>query len=149
MRSKWPLLFVLMHIAGSSDAATAQTLDQQRCPAADPRGRLRARPGCQPLGPPGTHQVRPLPSTAGPASIYSEDGWIASATRPSNFRGQVCQRAIVMVLELVYEQDFLPCSYGFRPGRSAHQALQDLRSGHPASQTSSCIMCWTSGLRTR
>ena len=24
----------------------------------------------------------------------------------------------------MYEQDFLPCSYGFRPGRAAHQALQ-------------------------
>ena len=34
-----------------------------------------------------------------------------------------------MVLELVYEQDFLSCSYGFRPGRSAHQALEDLRTG--------------------
>ena len=34
-----------------------------------------------------------------------------------------------MVLELVYEQDFLPCSYGFRPGRSPHQALRDLRTG--------------------
>jgi RNA-directed DNA polymerase len=45
------------------------------------------------------------------------------------FEDKVCQRAIVMVLELVYEQDFLPCSYGFRPGRSAHQALQDLRTG--------------------
>ena len=43
--------------------------------------------------------------------------------------GHVCQRAIVMVLELVYEQDFLSCSYGFRPGRSAHQALEDLRTG--------------------
>jgi retron-type reverse transcriptase len=42
---------------------------------------------------------------------------------------KVCQRAIVMVLELVYEQDFLSCSYGFRPGRSAHQALEDLRTG--------------------
>ena len=31
-----------------------------------------------------------------------------------------------MVLEAVYEQDFLDCSYGFRPGRSAHQALQRL-----------------------
>ena len=40
---------------------------------------------------------------------------------------KVAQRAIVMVLEPIYEQDFLPCSYGFRPGRSAHQALQDLR----------------------
>ena len=34
-----------------------------------------------------------------------------------------------MVLEAVYEQDFLPCSYGFRPGRSAHQALEALRNG--------------------
>lgn len=31
-----------------------------------------------------------------------------------------------MVLEAVYEQDFYDCSYGFRPGRSAHQALQAL-----------------------
>jgi group II intron reverse transcriptase/maturase len=45
------------------------------------------------------------------------------------FEDKVAQRAIVMVLELVYEQDFLPCSYGFRPGRSAHQALQVLRTG--------------------
>ena len=29
-----------------------------------------------------------------------------------------------MVLEPIYEQDFLDCAYGFRPGRSAHQALQ-------------------------
>jgi RNA-directed DNA polymerase len=49
------------------------------------------------------------------------------ATVPS-FEDKVAQRAIVMVLELVYEQDFLPCSFGFRPGRSAHQALQSLRT---------------------
>jgi len=40
---------------------------------------------------------------------------------------KVLQRAVVMVLEPIYEQDFLDCSYGFRPGRSAHQALQALR----------------------
>ena len=45
------------------------------------------------------------------------------------FEDKVAQRAVVMVLEAVYEQDFLPCSYGFRPGRSAHQALQALRGG--------------------
>ena len=44
------------------------------------------------------------------------------------FEDKVAQRAIVMVLEAVYEQDFLPCSYGFRPGRSAHQALQQLHT---------------------
>jgi group II intron reverse transcriptase/maturase len=32
-----------------------------------------------------------------------------------------------MILEAIYEQDFLDCSYGFRPGRSAHQALDALR----------------------
>lgn len=36
------------------------------------------------------------------------------------FEDKVAQRAIVMVLEAIYEQDFLPCSYGFRPGRSVH-----------------------------
>jgi RNA-directed DNA polymerase len=44
------------------------------------------------------------------------------------FEDKVAQRAIAMVLEAIYEQDFLPCSYGFRPGRSAHQALHTLRS---------------------
>lgn len=33
-----------------------------------------------------------------------------------------------MLLEPIYEQDFLPCSYGFRPGRSAHQALRDVQA---------------------
>ncbi len=42
------------------------------------------------------------------------------------FEEKVAQRAIARVLEAVYEQDFLPCSYGFRPGRSAHQALNQL-----------------------
>ncbi len=36
---------------------------------------------------------------------------------------KVAQRAIVMLLEPIYESDFLSCSYGFRPGRSAHDAL--------------------------
>lgn len=43
------------------------------------------------------------------------------------FEDKVAQRAIVLLLEPLYEQDFLPCSYGFRPGRSAHQALQALQ----------------------
>jgi RNA-directed DNA polymerase len=41
---------------------------------------------------------------------------------------KVAQRAVTMVLEVIYEEDFYPCSYGFRPGRSAHQALHSLRS---------------------
>jgi RNA-directed DNA polymerase len=52
-----------------------------------------------------------------------------SQTRPigiPTFEDKVLQRAVVMVLEAVYEQDFLDCSYGFRPDRSAHGALQAL-----------------------
>lgn len=40
---------------------------------------------------------------------------------------KVLQRAVVMLLEPIYEQDFSSGSYGFRRGRSAHQALEDLR----------------------
>jgi len=50
-------------------------------------------------------------------------------TRPlgiPTFEDKILQRAVVMVLEAVYEQDFMSCSYGFRPGRSAHQALDAL-----------------------
>lgn len=47
-------------------------------------------------------------------------------TRPigiPTFEDKVAQRAVAMLLEAVYEQDFYDCSYGFRPGRSAHTAL--------------------------
>ena len=53
-------------------------------------------------------------------------------TRPlgiPTFEDKVAQRAALMVLESIYEQDFLPCSFGFRPGRSAHDALHELRDG--------------------
>lgn len=45
------------------------------------------------------------------------------------FEDKVLQRAVTMVLEAIYEQDFLDCSYGFRPNRSAHQALEALWQG--------------------
>lgn len=42
------------------------------------------------------------------------------------FEDKILQRAVVMVVEAIYEQDFLDCSYGFRRGRSQHQALEVL-----------------------
>jgi len=52
-------------------------------------------------------------------------------TRPigvPTLEDKVLQRAVAMVLGAVYEQDFLDCSYGFRPKRSQHQALEALRN---------------------
>ena len=59
--------------------------------------------------------------------IPKADGSLRPLGIPT-FEDKVAQRAVVMVLEAVYEQDFLPCSYGFRPGRSPHQALRNLRN---------------------
>ena len=44
------------------------------------------------------------------------------------FEDKIAQRAVAMLLEPIYEQDFYNCSFGFRKGRSAHHALQSLRS---------------------
>ena len=42
---------------------------------------------------------------------------------------KILQRAVVEVLNAVYEEDFLGFSYGFRPGRSQHDALDALSVG--------------------
>lgn len=57
-------------------------------------------------------------------------------TRPigiPTFEDKVLQRAVAMVVGAVYEEEFHDFSYGFRPGRSAHQALQAL-------QTAACVI---------
>jgi len=66
-------------------------------------------------------------------NIPKENG----ATRPigvSTVEDKIVQGALRDVLEAVYEQDFMDCSYGFRPGRGAHDAIRTLngviRRGH-------------------
>jgi RNA-directed DNA polymerase len=44
-------------------------------------------------------------------------------------RDRVVQMATLLILEPIFEEDFEDCSYGFRPGRSAHHALEEIR-GH-------------------
>lgn len=53
-------------------------------------------------------------------------------TRPigiPSFEDKVLQRAVTMILEPLYETEFLDCSYGFRPGKSTFQALDALWKG--------------------
>jgi RNA-directed DNA polymerase len=43
-------------------------------------------------------------------------------------KDRVAQQACLLILEPIFESDFQDCSYGFRPGRSAHDALEEIRS---------------------
>jgi group II intron reverse transcriptase/maturase len=71
----------------------------------------------------GTYQAPPVRRVHIPKGTRGETRPIGIPT----FEDKMLQRAVVMLLEPVYEQDFLDCSYGFRRQRSAHQALGDLR----------------------
>ena len=56
----------------------------------------------------------------------------AGKTRPlgiPTLEDKVLQRAVLMALEPIFEQDFLDCSYGFRPARGPHEALEALWRG--------------------
>jgi group II intron reverse transcriptase/maturase len=70
----------------------------------------------------GTYRAPPVRRVHIPKGTSGETRPIGIPT----FADKVLQRAVVMALEPIYEQDFRDCSYGFRPGRSAHQALQAL-----------------------
>jgi len=60
---------------------------------------------------------------------YIPKGTSTTEVRPigiPTLEDKILQRAVVMLLEPICEHDFLDCSCGFRPGRSAHQALESL-----------------------
>jgi len=50
-------------------------------------------------------------------------------------RDRVVQMAVVLILEPIFEADFLDCSHGFRPGRKAHDALEEIRNNLKEGRT--------------
>jgi group II intron reverse transcriptase/maturase len=62
------------------------------------------------------------------ASISKADGRLRPLGVPT-LEDKIAQRAVAEVLSAIYEQDFLGFSYGFRPGRNPHQALDALTVG--------------------
>jgi group II intron reverse transcriptase/maturase len=69
----------------------------------------------------GTYRAQPLRRIY----IEKEDGRKRPISIPS-LEDKIVQRATVTLLNAIYEQDFLDCSYGFRPGRGAQDALDEV-----------------------
>jgi len=82
--------------------------------------RVVRRPPCRHL-PPGTSPPGGDPKARRPDA----------AARHPTVRDRVCQQAAKIVLEPIFEADFLPCSFGFRPKRSATDALEAIRVAFP------------------
>src|ERR1700693_4496064 len=70
----------------------------------------------------GKYQVQPL------RRIYipKENGQQRPISIPA-LEDKIVQKVVVDLMNAIYEQDFLDCSYGFRPGRGPHQALDEVR----------------------
>ena len=70
--------------------------------------------------------------------IPKEDGRKRPISIPA-LEDKIAQKAVVELLNAIYEQDFLDCSYGFRPGRGAQQALDEVGRAI-CRESTSCVL---------
>ncbi|MBS0272769.1 MAG: hypothetical protein JSR85_09055 [Proteobacteria bacterium] len=78
------------------------------------------------------HKMKQMAYRPGPVKevLIPKDGK-PGTTRPlgiSNLEDKIIQKMMQQVLENIYEPLFLDCSYGFRPGKSCHDAIKDLQN---------------------
>ncbi|MDR0582987.1 MAG: hypothetical protein LBG57_01360 [Treponema sp.] len=70
-----------------------------------------------------------MPGACGETGVYPESRKRRTKVRDKRpigiptYEDKILQRAVQLVLEPIYEQEFYDFSYGFRPGKSAHQCL--------------------------
>ncbi|MGH3845229.1 MAG: reverse transcriptase domain-containing protein, partial [Pseudonocardiaceae bacterium] len=70
------------------------------------------------------HSFQPLPVRE---RMIPKPGGKLRRLRIAAVRDRVVQASLKLVLEPIFEADFLPCSYGFRPKRRAHDAVAEVR----------------------
>jgi hypothetical protein len=109
-------------------AQTQGRTGRRRGDMAGLRGGTRAQSRGPPQqGPPGSVSA----ATISP-DVHTEGGWSALAV--AALEDKIVQGACVMMLNAIYEEDFLGFSYGFRPGRGPHDALDACRWRSPVGE---------------
>jgi len=91
--------------------------------------KLQAGPGSQPSRTAFAHTSGHLSSAPFTAAVHPKTDGRQRPLGIAALEDKIVQRAVVEVLNAIYEEDFLGFSYGFRPGRGQHDALDALAVG--------------------